>query len=72
MYVGYKNIFSTPKGILISDIHCIRHSNDRKNGDRDLDLSFSSTNALNIRLYQILLHHLNILEPRHMYHSYNM
>ena len=26
MYVGYTNIFSTPKGILISDIHCIRHA----------------------------------------------
>ena len=25
-YVGYTNIFSTPKGILISDIHCIRHA----------------------------------------------
>ena len=26
MYVGYMNIFSNPKGILISDIHCIRHA----------------------------------------------
>ena len=26
MYVGYTNIFSTPKGILISDIHCIRYA----------------------------------------------
>ena len=26
MYVGYTNIFSTPKSILISDIHCIRHA----------------------------------------------
>ena len=26
MYVGYTNIFSTPKGILISDIYCIRHA----------------------------------------------
>ena len=25
-YVGYTNIFSTPKGILVSDIHCIRHA----------------------------------------------
>ena len=24
-YVGYTDIFSTPEGILLSDIHCIRH-----------------------------------------------
>ena len=26
MYEGYTNIFPTPKGILISDNHCIRHA----------------------------------------------
>ena len=26
MYVGYTNILSTPKGLLISDIHCIRNA----------------------------------------------
>ena len=26
MYVGYTNIFSTPKGIFISDIYCIRYA----------------------------------------------
>ena len=30
MYVCYANIFSTPKGILIRDIHCIRHAGYKK------------------------------------------
>ena len=48
MYVGYTNIFSTPKSILISDIHCIRHAGYKNIGCNSQRCSYNRHDCISV------------------------